>query len=111
MSKAEDIAAGISLIGALKNLGGTGPTTPPTTPPTAPPAPPQGGAPVEVDEGPAGPDTWTRGDIDAVIGCLDSLADSAEVVADAVKLMIEHATASHASPAPPPATNHQRKQR
>ncbi len=108
MSKAEDIAAGISLIGALKNLGGAGGQAPAPAPGQTPPAPPPA-APDAVDDDAPGPDTWTRADIDALIGCADSVADSLEVLADAVKLMIEHATATPKPLAPQPVTNHQRK--
>lgn len=110
MSKAEDIAAGISLIGALKNLGGTGggqAPTPAPAPSQPPPAPPHDLDAVDAEA--PGPDTWTRADIDALIGCADSVADSLEVLADAVKLMIDHAMATPKPLPPQPITNHQRK--
>lgn len=103
MSKAEDIATGVALIGALKGLGGGN-----TAPPAPNPAPRPDADPGTVESD--GPDNFTRADIDALIGCLDSIADSLEAVSDAVKIVMLQAAAAKAD-APAPATNHGRKPR
>jgi len=102
MSKAENIAAGVAIIGALKDLTGGGSAAKPQPNPRPDVDPP----PDDTED--EGPDTITRADIDASIGCLDSIADSLELIAGAVKMMMEQAAISARQP-DAPRTNHPRK--